>query len=81
MTLKAQEDADKKIAQAKAQADSEFKAQYEQIVTSQESAFNSKIAALQSGKEQKISEYKSKITASPQDKAAFNSYLDSVLLA
>lgn len=81
MTLKAQEDADKKIAAAKAQADSEFKSQYEKIVETEEQSYNQKISALESEKAQKIAGYREKIMAVPQDKPSFNSYLDSILLA
>lgn len=81
MTLKAQEDADKKIAAAKAQADSEFKSQYEKIVATEERSYNQKISALESEKAQKIAGYREKIMAVPQDKPSFNSYLDSILLA
>lgn len=81
MTLKAREDADKKIALAKAQADSEFKTQYEKIISGCEKSYAEKSSALENEKQQKISEYKSKITASAEDKAAFASYLDSVLFA
>lgn len=81
LTSQAQSDADKKIAAAKAQADSEFQTQYRKIVETCENSYNEKVAVLENQKNQKISDYKAKITAAPKDSAAFNSFLDSVLFA
>ena len=81
LTLKAQEDADKIIALAKAQADSEFKAQYEKIINDCEQSYNQKISELQAKKESEISSYKNQIKSSKLDNTAFNSFLDSVLFA
>ena len=81
LTSHAQEEADKKIAAAKAQSDSEFQSQYKKIVEECEKSYSEKVAVLESAKNQQIDEYKSKISASAIDKSAFNSFLDSVLLA
>jgi len=81
LTSHAQEDADKKIAAAKVQADAEFQAQFKKIVETCEKSYSDKVAALEESKNQKISEYKTRISAFAQDKSAFNSYLDSILLA
>ena len=81
LTLKAQEDADKKIAAAKAQADANFKEQYEKIVAECEKSYSEKSAQIKQKSDEEIASYKSKISASSKDKAAFNSFLDSVLFA
>lgn len=81
LTLKAQEDADKKIAATKLQADSEFQNQYTKIVSDYEKSFESKKSELEASKKQKISDYKEKISSASTDKNAFNSYLDSLLFA
>ena len=81
MTMHAQEDADKKIAQAKAKADSEFKAEYEKIVKECESTCENKIAFIIDKKNKSVSDYKTLIKASALDKAAFFSYLDSLFFA
>lgn len=81
LTFQAQADADKKIAAAKAQADADFQNQYRKIVADCEKSFIEKSTALENEKNQKISDYKSKITASSMDSDAFNSFLDSVLFA
>jgi vacuolar-type H+-ATPase subunit H len=81
LTIKAQEDADKKIAQAKLQADTEFKSQYEKIVSDFEKSYLKKTSELESKKESDLASFKSKISASELDKKSFNSFLDSVLFA
>ncbi|MBQ9207689.1 MAG: hypothetical protein IJ158_13390 [Treponema sp.] len=81
LASQAQIEADKKIAQAKAQADSEFHAQYKNLVEEQEKLYAEKVASLESAKNKEISEYKSKISAVALESSAFNSFLDSVLLA
>ena len=81
LTFQAQTDADKKIAAAKSQADSEFQSQYRAIVENCEKSFIEKSTALENEKNKKITDYKSKIMASSTDSEAFNSFLDSVLFA
>ena len=81
LTLQAQEDADKKIAMAKAQADSDFKSQYEKIISECEANFNEKSSLLEKNKDSELSSYKQKISSVPIDSAAFKSFLDSVLFA
>ena len=81
LTSQAQADADKKIAAAKSQADSQFKTQYEKLVTECENSYNEKSSALEKHNSEEIASYKSKITASTLDKQAFNSFLDKLLFA
>ena len=81
LTSQAQADADKKIAAAKAQADSEFKSQYEKLVSECEKSYIEKSTALEKHNSQEIASYKSKINASSLDKQSFNSFLDSILFA
>ena len=45
MTISAQEKADKKISQAKAEADSEFKAEFDKIIEQDEKKYKEKITA------------------------------------
>lgn len=79
LTSQAQLDADKKIAQAKAQADSQFKSEYEKIVAECEQNYAQRTASLDDKNLEEISSYKSKISESALDVKAFNSFLDSVL--
>jgi len=81
LTSQAQIDADKKIAAAKSQADPEFKLQYEKIVSECEKSYGEKCSALDSKRDSELSSYKNTISASSIDKAAFNSFLDSLLFA
>ncbi|MCR4821790.1 MAG: hypothetical protein K5873_02825 [Treponema sp.] len=78
LTSQAQLDADKKIAAAKAQADSAFKAEYDKIISDCENNYAEKTSALKAQKEENISSYKNKISSAPLDKSAFNSFLDSI---
>ena len=79
LTSQAQIDADKKIAAAKAQADSEFKVQYEKIVAEFEQNYAQKTASLDDKNQEEISSYKKRISESALDVKAFNSFLESVL--
>lgn len=79
LASQAQIEADKKIAQAKAQADSQFKSEYEKIIAECEQNYAQKTAALDNKNLEEISSYKAKISQSAKDTAAFNSFLDSVL--
>lgn len=79
LTSQAQLDADKKIAQAKAQADSQFKSEYEKIVAECEQNYARQTSSLDDKNLEEISSYKSKISESALDVKAFNSFLDSVL--
>lgn len=76
MTISAQEKADKKISQAKAEADSEFKAEFEKIVEQDEKKYEEKKRAAIEENENHLKEYKEKITASKLDTASFNQFLD-----
>lgn len=80
LTFQAQEDADKKIVAAKAQADAEFQARFQKIVDECEKSYIEKSDALEESKSRRISEYRSKITSSALDKKAFSAFLDSILL-
>ena len=81
MTMHAQEDADKKIAQAKAKADLEFRTAYEEIVRECESACKKEISSIEEKKNKNVADYKASIKASVLDKTGFFSYLDSLFFA
>lgn len=80
MTQTAQIDADKKIAAAKAEADSQFKVQYDRIVEQKESEYRNETARILEESEKKIKEYKSEILSAETDTEAFNELLNKVLL-
>lgn len=79
LTSQARQDADKKIAGAKAQADSLFKSEYEKIIADCEHDYAQKKASLDDKNQKEISSFKAKISESLLDVKAFNSFLDSVL--
>lgn len=76
----AQEEASKRLASARAQADSEFKKQFEKIVESEENTLQEKIKSLSENHKTQLEEYKSNIEKTEQDKTAFNALLKKVLL-
>lgn len=75
----ANDEAEKRIAAARVQADQQFKAQYDSIVSRAEKDYAEQTAALTDEYNQAVSTYKEKIGASPKDIPAFNSLLDSLL--
>lgn len=79
MTENAQAEADKKIALAKTQADSEFKTKFDKIVAECESEYAKKTDEIKNNYSVQIKEYKDKIISSTQDKNSFNKLLDKVL--
>jgi len=79
LAFQAQTDADKKIAVAKNQADEAFQNQYQQIVAQCEKSYQEKVSALNQKKSDQITQYKSKISSAQEDRAGFNSFLDSIL--
>lgn len=79
LTSQTQEEASKKIASAKASADSKFKAEYEKIVSECERDYNQKVDELNKKSLEEISSYKERILRTPKDSGSFNAFLDSVL--
>lgn len=80
MTFQARSDADKKIAGAKAEADAQFKSSLKEIIEKNERLYAEKTAELNDRKSDDLEHYKMEISASRQDRSAFFSFLDSVLL-
>lgn len=79
MTDSAKAAADKKISAAKAQADADFKIQFDKLVEQNEKSYDEKTKTLTLENQKKIQDYKDKIKASPVDSDAFNKFLDKIL--
>lgn len=77
----AQLEADKRTAAAHAQADAEYKKQYDALTELLESDYAQKTAELSKKHDKEILDYKSKIENTEKDAGAFNKLLDSVLFA
>lgn len=78
VTKVAQEDANKKIAQAKADADKEFNEKYMAAVKNIDEEYNKKKATIESAYKQQLDEYKKSIEGVAQHKKEFFAYLKSV---
>ncbi len=78
MTLSAQEKADKRISQAKAEAEIEFKAEVGKIIERDEKIFEEKKKAAIEENEKNIKAYKEKIADSKLDVVSFNQFLDKI---
>ena len=81
LTESAQIDADKKIGEAKKEADARFKAAYEKIVSEQEENYAKASAQAQGRADDAIRTFKETVSASRKTPEEFNSYLDKVLFA
>lgn len=79
--MNAQEEADKKISDAKISADKSFKEQYEQIVRENEQMFEERKKSVSEKYETEIRDYKNRILNSSKDTEKFESLLDDLLFA
>lgn len=72
-------EADKRICQARTQADAAFKSAFEKIVAQEEEAFSKNEEAVRQSCTSEIAGYKAKISSTPKTVSAFNALLDKVL--
>ncbi|MBQ1832499.1 MAG: hypothetical protein II563_01660 [Treponema sp.] len=79
--VKAQEEADKKIAAAKAQADSEFKEKFAAYVKESEDSAAENKALVIKQQEERLSSFKDSLSSSRKDTDGFNSLLEKLLYA
>lgn len=75
----ASEDAEKRIAAARAQADQQFKAQYDDLIARLERHYAEQTTAITNSYTVAVSAYKEKIGAAAKDVPAFNALLDALL--
>ena len=81
MITGAQAEADKRIASSRAQAEAEYKKEYEALISSYEADYAQRTKAFAEKHAQEISTYKSDVEHTAQDTQAFNKLLASVLSA
>ena len=79
MLMDAQTEADRRTAQARSQADADYKVQYEKLVTELESETDRHIRALQQQYDTTFDAYKAELAACTQDTSAFNGLLKNLL--
>ncbi|MGI5174117.1 hypothetical protein H0R92_11045 [Treponema sp. OMZ 840] len=75
MLMDAQTEADRRTAEARMQADSDYKRQYEDLVSQMETDTETSISELKEKYSAGFSAYKNELAACPQDTAAFNGLL------
>ncbi len=75
----AQDEADSRIAAARAKADAEFKAQYSVMYEQLEGEAKEKMANAKSAHDTAISQYKQSLESTPKNKEAFSALMDSLL--
>lgn len=73
------EDAEKRIAAARAQADQRFKAEYDALIARLEKHYAEQTTAATDSYTVAVSAYKEKISAAAKDVPAFNALLDALL--
>lgn len=73
------EDAEKRIATARAQADQRFKAEYDELIARLEKQYAEQTTAATNSYTVAVSAYKEKISAAAKDVPAFNALLDALL--
>ncbi len=75
----AEKEASKRIASARAQADGEYRKQFEVLVTELEAESAKKTAALSASHDADLQQYKDSLEKTERNTAAFTKLLDSLL--
>lgn len=79
--IKVQEEADKKIASARAQADSIFKEKYSSFMKDLDLSVENQKKAIQTQMEEKLASFKAELEATKKDFDGFSQLLDKVISA
>ena len=77
----AQAEADKRIASSRAQAEAEYKKQYDQVIAGIEADYTARTAEIERRHNQAVESYKSEILNTAQDTKAFNKLVSALLAA
>ena len=79
LVKEAQTEANKRLSEARCNADSQFKTQFQKIQSNLEAEYNDKIQHLTENYKKKFDEFKSSIEQTEQSVDSFNSFLEKVL--
>lgn len=79
LLMDAQTEADKRTAEARSQADADYKAQYEILVSQMEADADKRIGDLKEKHNALFSAYRNELASCAQDTAAFNDLLKKLL--
>ena len=77
----AQDDANKMLSEAKAKSDSEYKAQYDVLVSELEKDYKTQTERIAAEYKKNIDDYKNSVEKTEQDKLAFNAFVKKVIEA
>ena len=77
----AQDDANKMLSEAKAKADSEYKSQYDVLVSELEKNYKDRAERIAAEYKKNIDDYKNSVEKTEQDKPAFNAFVKKVIEA
>lgn len=77
----AQDDANKMLSEAKTKADSEYKAQYDVLVSELEKDYKDRAERIAAEYKKNIDDYKNSVEKTEQDKPAFNAFVKKVIEA
>ena len=79
LVKEAQTEANKRLSEARCNADSQFKTQFQKIQSNLEAEYNDKIQNITENHKKKFDEFKSSIEQTEQSVDSFNSFLEKVL--
>ena len=79
LVKEAQTEANKRLSEARCNADSQFKTQFQKIQSNLEAEYNDKSQHLTENHKKKFDEFKSSIEQTEQSVDSFNSFLEKVL--
>lgn len=77
----AQDDANKMLSEAKAKADSEYKVQYDVLVSELEKDYKTQTERIAAEYKKNIDDYRNSVEKTEQDKLAFNAFVKKVIEA
>jgi hypothetical protein len=75
----AQAESEKRIANARAGAEADYKAKYEQLIGGLEADYKAQTAQVERAHREKSAEYRDRLEALKTDTPSFNAYLDKLL--
>ena len=76
----AQEEANKRISEARSEADSEYKKKFEKLVNSLDKDYQEKILQIETDNKNELDEFKQKIQSTERNTSSFNSFVQKVMV-
>lgn len=76
----AQEEANKRISEARSEADAEYKKKFEKLVNSLDKDYQEKILQIETDNKNELDEFKQKIQSTERNTSSFNSFVQKVMV-